>query len=131
MRIVVTGGRDFDRMDIVDAALGAVHRKHGITLLIEGDALGADRLCRNWAKERGIHFKSFPADWTDLSHPDAIIKTRRDGKKYDAMAGPRRNQQMIDEGKPEAAVAFSGGQGTADMVSRLKLCEIPVWEVQS
>jgi hypothetical protein len=30
-------------------------------------------------------------------------------------AGHIRNQRMIDEGKPDAAVAFPGGTGTADM----------------
>jgi predicted Rossmann-fold nucleotide-binding protein len=33
-------------------------------------------------------------------------------------AGPIRNQQMIDEGKPDLVIAFPGGAGTHDMMAR-------------
>jgi hypothetical protein len=32
--------------------------------------------------------------------------------------GPKRNQQMLEEGKPDLVLAFPGGRGTADMVRR-------------
>ena len=51
----------------------------------------------------------FPADWTT----------------YDRSAGPIRNQQMLDEGQPEAGFAFytdkSQSRGARDMASRLFL----------
>jgi hypothetical protein len=112
MRIVVTGGRDFADEALVEKALGGVHRKHGIAALIEGEARGADRLCASWAERHAIPVERFPADWD------------RHGKR----AGHLRNQQMIDEGKPDAAVAFPGGRGTADMVARLTAQGIPVWQ---
>ena len=111
MRIVVTGGRDFADEAMIDRALSAVHRKHGITTLIEGGAKGADRLALEWAARNMIRVEHYPANWN------------RDGKR----AGPIRNQQMIDEGKPDAAVAFPGGFGTADMVLRLGKAGIPCW----
>jgi hypothetical protein len=113
MRVVVTGGRDFADTALVDRALSAVHRKHGISTLIEGEARGADRLCAQWAVRLDIPVARFPADWD--TH----------GKR----AGHLRNQQMIDEGKPNAAVAFPGGRGTADMVRRLHSAGIPVWDL--
>ena len=128
-RIVVTGGRKFADAALVDKALGAIHRKHGISALIEGEASGADSLCRDWAESKGIPVCKFPAQWTDLSNPDAIIRTRRGGGQYDARAGGRRNQQMIDEGRPDAGVAFPGGTGTADMVRRMERAGIPVWNL--
>lgn len=114
MRIVVTGGRDFTDKAMVNRALAAVHAKHGIDLLIQGGANGADLLCAEWAWDRGIPVGTFNADWRTL------------GKR----AGPIRNQQMIDEGKPEAAVAFPGGRGTADMIARLESASIPVWKLR-
>ena len=45
-------------------------------------------------------------------------------------AGPARNQRMLDEGKPDAGIAFPGGPGTADMTRRLKEAGIPVWEIK-
>ena len=112
MRIVVTGGRDYADMAMVAKALGAVHRKHGITCLIHGGARGADSLCAEWASDAGIAVSLFRANW--------------DG--YGKAAGGIRNQQMIDEGKPQACVAFAGGRGTADMVRRVKTAGIPIWD---
>jgi len=54
-----------------------------------------------WAKNRGIPFDVYMADWEGL------------GRK----AGPIRNQQMLVEGKPDLVVAFPGGKGTAGMVT--------------
>ena len=49
---------------------------------------------------------------------------RLDWKKYGKKAGPLRNQQMLEEGKPDLVVAFPGGNGTADMVRRAKKANI-------
>lgn len=129
MRIVVTGGRNFGDFDAVDRALSAVNRKHGIALLIQGEADGADALCKKWALSHGIPTMNVAAEWDNTERPGAVVRRRRDGKYYDAAAGGVRNQRMIDEGAPDAAVAFPGGRGTADMVARLKRHGIPVWEV--
>ena len=40
-----------------------------------------------------------------------------------------RNQQMIDEGKPDLVVAFLGGRGTTDMVKRARIAGGKVIEV--
>lgn len=52
--------------------------------------------------------KGFPADW----------------KRYGKAAGPIRNQQMIDEGKPDLVLAFheniNESRGTKDMVARAR-----------
>lgn len=74
--------------------------------LIEGEARGADTLARQWANNLWIPVQEFPAKWDEF------------GKS----AGPRRNQQMLDEGKPDLVVAFhhdiEHSKGTADMVKR-------------
>lgn len=114
MRIVVTGGREFNDQRVISRALRAVHEKHGISCLIAGGARGADINCQAWAERQRIPVAVYRADWNAF------------GKR----AGILRNQQMIDEGKPEAAVAFPGGRGTADMVRRLKASGIPVWEIE-
>ncbi len=61
------------------------------------------------------NLKAIPADWD----------------KFGKGAGPIRNQQMIDEGKPDLVVAFPGGTGTADMVKRAKKHGIEVIEVKN
>ena len=43
-------------------------------------------------------------------------------------AGPKRNQQMLDEAKPDMVVAFPGGKGTAHMRQIAKAAGVPVWQ---
>lgn len=112
-RVLVCGGRDFNFPGSVYRALDIFRAERGIALVIHGAARGADRLAGEWAAERGVPVVEYPADWA--AHGRA--------------AGPKRNQRMIDEGKPDFVVAFPGGAGTADMVRRAKAAGIPVWEV--
>jgi hypothetical protein len=75
-----------------------------VTLVISGCAHGADTLGIEWAEARGIEVARFPADWN----------------VHGRAAGPIRNQQMLDEGRPNLVVAFPGGRGTADMVRKAR-----------
>lgn len=51
---------------------------------------------------------------------------RANSRKHGRAAGPIRNQQMLDEGKPHLVVAFPGGTGTADMVRRAQAAGVLV-----
>ncbi len=114
MTLLVTGGRDFSDWPILRDTLDALHEQHRFTLLLHGNANGADHLAGVWAYRRGILTKAFPADW----------------KTHGRAAGPIRNQRMLDEGKPDLVVAFPGGRGTADMVRRAGAAGVKVVEVQ-
>ncbi len=46
--------------------------------------------------------------------------------KYGRRAGPIRNKQMLDVGKPHLVVAFPGGAGTANMVKQAKAAGVPI-----
>lgn len=130
-RVLVCGGRDYALWEVVRFYLDEIHAKRVFTLIIHGDADGADTLAKRWArKHANVPDLPFPAMWDDLSQPDAIIRTRRDGTKYDARAGMRRNLKMLVEGKPDLVVAFPGGAGTANMVrlataAKMQVVNIP------
>jgi YspA, cpYpsA-related SLOG family len=98
VRVLVCGGRGFHDAALMNRTLEA----YPITVLIQGEADGADRMAATWAASRRIQVERYPADW------------RRHGKA----AGPIRNQQMLDIGRPDLVIAFPGGHGTADMVRR-------------
>ncbi len=115
--VLVCGGRDYANEKAVFTMLDATHKARGVAVVIHGAASGADSLAAKWADERHVPADPHPAQWDDLSHPDALIRTRRDGKKYDARAGFRRNQEMADL-HPSIVLAFPGGNGTVDMVRR-------------
>lgn len=127
-KVLVCGGRDYHNIKTVYVALDGLVPKP--TLIIQGGADGADACASEWASSRNVTERQFEPDWADLTQPDARIRTRRDGTKYDANAGPRRNQKMLDEGKPDLVVAFPGGGGTADMVRKAKAAGVRVIEVK-
>ena len=79
---------------------------------IQGGARGPDEWARKWADDRGHEVLTFEAHW------DA------DGRA----AGPRRNQRMLVDGKPDVGIAFWDGtsRGTLDMIRRLTNAGVPV-----
>ena len=105
MRILVCGGRDFDNYKLLRDTLD----EHSCFMtnkcvIISGKARGADTLGEKWAEENYLEVDPYPANWA----------------KYGSKAGPIRNQQMIDEGKPDLVVAFPTprSKGTWDMIRR-------------
>ncbi len=112
MRLLVCGGREYADRDFVFRVLDAVNRKRPISVLMHGACpTGADKFADDWLKARGIEPLRFPADW----------------RKYGRAAGPIRNKQMRDEGRPDGAVAFPGNDGTAGMVAMLREIGIEPW----
>ncbi len=125
MKVIICGGRDWNRVLDSFKVLDEFHRLTPITHVIQGGATGADKIGAAWAKARGIVCDEVPAEWDDLSHPDAIIKTNKRGKKYDAHAGHRRNLKMANM-KPDCVLAFPGGDGTENMCRTAKAMGILV-----
>lgn len=129
MRVLVCGGRKFDNQELINSVLDRVSEKTKISLVIHGDASGADTLAKAWAKSHRIDTSAYPAQWSDCSHSDSVRMRRPDGSHYDARAGLRRNQRMIDVGTPDLVVAFAGGGGTRDMMRRARKAGIPVLDL--
>lgn len=128
-KVLVCGGRDFDNrtkfafeldrifwdkgwigaQDEVGNFLYDVH-------IISGGAKGADTLAIDWAVVNWSNWTEFPADWD----------------KYGKKAGPIRNQQMLDEGKPDLVIAFptKNSRGTYDMIRRAEKAGVPVITIE-
>ena len=115
MVVLVCGGREYNDRDRLYARMDrlcSVFPFPDITL-IHGAARGADHLCDLYARDRGLRCLRFPADWA--THGRA--------------AGAIRNQQMLDEGKPDVVIAFPGGKGTEDMIRRARKAGVEVIRV--
>lgn len=126
MRVLVCGGRDYADGRHLIAELDRLHEAMPFSVVIEGDAPGADWMAGShppeqwvrgrfyadpgWAWVRRIPGEHYPADWD------------RHGKA----AGPIRNRQMLDEGKPDLVIAFPGGRGTANMIEQAERAGVPV-----
>jgi predicted Rossmann-fold nucleotide-binding protein len=126
MKLIIAGGRNYrltqDDYKILDGLLANV----GVKEVVHGGATGADACGKEWAESRGIPVTPFDPDWDDLSHPNAVIRYRRDGKPYDAAAGPRRNAEMASYA--DAVAIFPGGRGTQSMYDLAKKAGIMIFD---
>lgn len=117
VKVLVCGGRDYGKKEHERlwalSELVHLHCRYKFSSLIEGGASGGDALGREFRRITGLPGQTYPA--RRLTHGRA--------------AGPIRNQQMIDDGKPDLVVAFPGGAGTADMVRRAHAAGLTVCKV--
>lgn len=113
-RVLVCGGRNYNNKKLVYQVLDASHTSQSIACIIHGKARGADSLAAQWARDHNIKEEPYPADWG------------RRGRS----AGFIRNQQMIDEGRPDVVYAFPGGTGTKDMCQRAYKAHITVVKIK-
>lgn len=133
VKVLVCGGRYFGRAGtnedpndpLVKARVSRQKKLAAVTLntlktqlkhlcIIQGGALGADNLGKQWAQLYEVPNKEYPADWNTF------------GKA----AGIMRNETMLNEGAPDIVVAFPGGIGTAHMVKISKKAGVKVIEVE-
>lgn len=117
-RVLICGGRDWENISPIMGQLRKLPRN---SIIINGGSRGADTLAKRAVKilnkDEGYNFWIWtcPADW----------------EMWDKIAGPQRNQAMLDEAQPSLLIALPGGTGTLDMTSRAHLAGLVVIEVQS
>ena len=134
-RVIVSGGRNFNDRDFIFKIITDLDQSIGpFSCIIHGAASGVDTEGMLWAQMmadsgRPITHAPFVADWNNTSHPDAIIKYNKASKPYDALAGFRRNQRMLDDARPDALISFPGGKGTKDMLERALKTDIQVIKI--
>lgn len=123
MRVLICGSRTYDesyaRFSMIYTILDGLRTGNGVVTIIQGCAKGADSQAAKWAEELGLDVESYPANWV----------------KYNQGAGHIRNQQMLDEGKPDLVIAFVDkplrySHGTSNMVGRARQAKIPIYVVQ-
>lgn len=109
----------FRTLDFLAIELSANYRhdlpwKPSDLRIVAGAASGTDTVAIDWAKARGADWIEYPAEW------------ERYGIRH---AGKIRNQQMLDEEKPQIGIAFPGFRGTRDMIRRMKAAGIEVRQI--
>jgi hypothetical protein len=117
VNLIFCGDREWTDHSLIHMVMGALWTNLGVFTVIEGEAKGADRISRQCARELGLPWKPFPANWHEF------------GKA----AGPIRNTQMLVEGKAHGVVAFhfdiENSIGTGNMVRQALKKRVPVWIV--
>jgi hypothetical protein len=119
IKVIIAGGRDFsdyallkekcdyylqNQKDIEIVSGSCSTGVHTFTTKYGVKVYGADGLGERYAKEKGYHVKSFPAEWN----------------KYANSAGRIRNEKMAEYA--DCLIAFWDGisRGTKDMINKAK-----------
>ena len=113
MRVLVCGSRDWYDADAIRAELIGLNIGSD-DIIIHGDCRGADRLAGMIGEELGAEVQVYRAQW----------------HVFGKSAGPRRNQAMLDEGKPDLVLAFhwdlAQSKGTKHMVGIARAAGVEV-----
>jgi|TARA_R110000744_G_scaffold246787_3_gene363200 hypothetical protein len=112
MRILIAGGRNFTDKQFLEEYMSKYLSE--VTVVISGTAKGADRLGEKWAQANDVAVERYPAQWS----------------RYGGAAGPIRNQEMLDKGKPDLVVVFKGGKGSAHMASIARKAKVKTMKPQ-
>ncbi|MGB0862283.1 MAG: hypothetical protein ACPG19_07800 [Saprospiraceae bacterium] len=107
MTIAIVGSRIFDDYDLLKSVMQPFLSK--TQQIVSGGAEGADKLGEKWSYD----FLNQPPiiirpQWRELNHPDALIKKDKNGQTFDARAGIRRNEQIVQQA--DIVIAFWDGQ---------------------
>jgi len=112
LRILFCGSRDWTGREAIARVLKVLPKG---SVIIEGAAPGADTIACEEARRLGFAVEHFPANW----------------KKFGRAAGPIRNAQMLDEGRPDAVVAFHDNidesRGTKNMLKQAQAAVLPTF----
>ena len=115
MKVIIAGSRGITSIYHLRRALQESGFFWSITEVVSGTARGVDKLGEEWAIEKGIPIKRFPADWD--TH----------GKR----AGYLRNAEMADYADALLALWDGKSRGTKHMIdlARKKGLRVYVMEV--
>lgn len=116
LRVLICGSRNWKEEDVLPEYRIETYIKTlpPNAVIIHGAAPGADTTADRIARERGHPVIPFKANWGLYGDP----------------AGPIRNQEMLDVGKPDRVAAFHedivNSKGTKDMIARARKAGLPV-----
>ncbi len=106
MRVLCCGDRHWINKSLIRRAILEYTNASWDTVIIHGCATGADSISGQIGREYDLLVVEFPANWN----------------KYGRTAGPIRNKQMLDEGKPDLVLAFhtdiKNSKGTKNMIQQ-------------
>jgi hypothetical protein len=121
MKLAVVGTRSFkDKSFVYKQIKNLINSGIKITQIISGGATGPDRFGKEFAEENKIPFILFEADWSDLKEP-CFIKINDKGEKYNALAGFKRNNQIVENCTVMLAFWDGKSQGTKDVIAKANL----------
>ena len=116
MRILICGSRDWTDVYAINCVLNGYLSDGDPITVISGMAKGADYIAAEWARLNEQALVEFPPEW----------------ELYGKSAGPVRNREMLEQGKPEVVWAFKThveSRGTNHMVNLCRKAAVPTYVV--
>lgn len=132
MRILVSGSRHWDDYKTTQIILAGFDARYPELTIIEGGAPGADQMAQMYVRSNarpGLHLQTYAAQWNvhDREGETPVKCWCPPGQRVCKPAGHRRNQLMIDDGRPAVLLSFKDGLdpklvsgGSEDMIKRAK-----------
>lgn len=114
MKTIIAGSRKI--LNLSDVAEACKACGWEITEVVSGCAPGVDRLGEQWAALHNIPVAQFPAHWEDILTEPCSVRTRRDGGRYNALAGLNRNLAMARYADALVAIWDGYSHGTRHMI---------------
>ena len=120
IKVIVAGSRHITDYQLVSSVITNTINKYDIkvTEIVSGCANGVDSLGEQWALENGVKVEPFDANWDDITVPNALIRTNKWGKEYNARAGFQRNERMAEYGDVLIVIWDGKSRGSKDMMDR-------------
>lgn len=119
MTVAIIGSRNFDNYDLLKSVMSPFIPQ--IKEIVSGGAKGADELGAMWSRE---FLNQTPIiirpQWNDLNHPNALIKTDKNGQAFDARAGLRRNELIVQQADLVIAFWDETSKGTRHAINFTK-----------
>lgn len=137
-RIIIAGGRGITGEARIHKILDEKLKENQLndpynTAIISGLAPGIDTFAMSYAYEKGYNLIKCPAKWDDLTTEPVKIKVSKYGKKYNALAGFNRNEDMAKIASHLVLIWNGKSPGSANMKKlaekyNLKLIEVIIDE---
>lgn len=112
IKVLICGDRKYINKELIEQFIISLPDD---SVIIEGEAKGADSIARDIALQHGLKVEKYPANW----------------ETYGKAAGPIRNAQMLKEGNPDIVVGYHddiyNSKGTLNMLKIAKKANKPTY----
>lgn len=125
MRVAICGSRSIIDPKLIE--MSVAESGFDVTEVISGGAKGVDTLAVEWAVKNDISINVFEAAWSNLDHPDALIKTTKWGQRYDARAGLRRNEVIAVHAEALILIWDGKSTGSKHMIAMARKRALPIF----
>lgn len=115
--LAVVGSSKYHNRNRVYFEINEVRKVYEVIAIVSGDAPGVDSDAKAYAKEHGIKYRGYPANWQDMAAP-CVRRVNAQGVAYNALAGFKRNTVIVQVADKVLALIKDNSPGTNDTIGK-------------